>query len=275
MATKKAKSTAKKTTVKKPQSAKVQQTKFKTVLINTKKILACRCESNKKMPSISSLIIEFIGTFLLITSVFAVQGQPLFVAFAIIGIILIIAGTSGAHINPAVTIGAWVTRKICSACAVGYIIAQALGATAGFVTLSAFLDGAKDSAAAAYGSVPTMFHAATLTTGKEWFILFAELLGSFIIALGVSKALKSAKAIYAITYGFAVLIALIIAGSVTSVFLTEANTTLTFLNPATAFAANAVSWNIWPIMIYVITPIVGGIAGFALNDLLVSNNDEK
>ncbi|MEI6053987.1 MAG: aquaporin [Candidatus Saccharibacteria bacterium] len=264
MATKKAKPSAKKTTVKKPQPKKSTGLDFKLVANSIKKIFLCKCSPTKSMPSISALVAEFIGAFLLVATIFAVQGQPLFVSFAIIGIVLIIAGASSAHINPAITIGAWVTRKICSICALGYIAAQALGATAGFIVLSSFLKGA----ATELSSAPTMFQAATLTNGKEWFILFAELLGTFIIALGVAKAIKSAKIVYSMTYGFATLVALIIAGSVTSIFLTTASTTLTFLNPAVAFTANAISWNMWPIAIYIIAPIIGGIAGFALNDLL-------
>ena len=275
MATKKAKTTAKKTTVKKPEvnktTKKVTKITFKSVLATTKKVLTCKCDGAKGMPSISALIIEFIGTFLLVASFFAVQGQPLFVAFAVIGIILIIAGASKAHINPAITIGAWVTKKICAVCAIAYIIAQALGASAGFLALSAFLESSKSTATDIYSAAPTMFHAATLATGKEWVILFAELLGSFIIALGVARAMKSTKMNYAITYGFAILVALIIAGSVTSMLLTESNTALTFLNPVIAFAVDAVKWDITTIAIYVVVPVIGGIAGFALTDLLKSD----
>jgi glycerol uptake facilitator-like aquaporin len=268
MAIKKAKKVVKKTAIKKPQAAKSNKLTSKMLVTNIKKILTCKCDGKKGMPSIGALIAEFIGTFLLVSSVFAVQGQPLFVAFAVIGIILIIAGASKAHINPAVTIGAWVTKKICAVCAILYIAAQALGASAAFLVASAFLENTKSTVVDVYSSVPTMFQAASLVTDKELVILFTELLGAFIIALGVSKAIKSTKVSYALTYGFAVLIALIIAGSATSMLLTEANTTLTFLNPVTAIAANAVTWSIWPIAIYAITPIIGSIAGFALNDLL-------
>ncbi|MEI7689598.1 MAG: aquaporin [Candidatus Saccharibacteria bacterium] len=269
MATKKPTKTVKKTTVKKPTVAKkatVKKMTFESMIASTQKSWKAA-----KKPSIGSLVAEFIGTFLLVASIFAVQGQPLFVAFAIIGIALIIAGASSAHFNPIITIGAWVTRKMCSICAIGFLVAQAIGASAAFLTMSAFLEGTKTTAADIYSSAPTMFHGASLTADKEIYILFAELLGAFIVALGVAKAMKAAKPVYAITYGFATLIALIIAGSVAAMFLTESNATLTFLNPATAFAANAISWNVWPIAIYIVAPIVGGIAGFALNDLLASD----
>jgi glycerol uptake facilitator-like aquaporin len=266
MAKTKATATVKKKTVKKPETVKSKTLTMKSVSVSIKKILTCKCNKVPGMPSVGALIAEFIGTFLLVASVFTVQGQPLFVAFAIIGIILIIAGVSKAHINPAVTIGAWVTRKICSVCAIAYIAAQALGASAAFIVLSTYLNGTKT--ASLYGAAPSLFNAATITTGKEWFILFAELIGVFIISLGIARAIKAGKLFYSISYGFAVLVALLIAGSLTSMLLVESNTSFVFLNPAIAFAADAVKWDMWTIMIYVITPIIGAIAGFAINDLL-------
>lgn len=266
MATKKAKTTVK-TTVKKPETAKVKTVTKKSVGLNIKQLLTCKCSAIPGMPSIGALIAEFIGTFLLVASIFTVQGQPLFVAFAVIGIIFIIAGISKSHINPAITIGSWATRKMCSICAVAYLAAQALGASASFLVLSAYLDGTK-AATSIYSAAPTLYHAATLEAGKEWYILFAELMGVFIISLGVARVLKANKMSYAITYGFVTLVALLIAGSLTSMLLTEQNTSLVFLNPAVSIAANAVTWNIWPIMIYVVAPIIGSVAGFALVDLL-------
>ncbi len=270
MANTKAKKTVKKTTVKKPETAKAQTSNIKSVGASIKKMLTCNCSAIPGMPSVGALIAEFIGTFLLVASVFTVQGQPLFVAFAVIGIVLIIAGISKAHINPAITIGSWITRKICSVCAIAYLAAQALGASAAFLTLSAYLDGTKTDSL--YSAAPALFHAASVATDKEWFILFAELMGMFIISFGVARAIKAGKLFYAVTYGFAVLVALLIAGSLTSMLLTEQNTSLIFLNPATAFAADAVKWSLWPIMIYVIAPIIGAVAGFAINDLLTADS---
>src|SRR5438552_14983452 len=48
---------------------------------------------------------------------------------------------SGAHVNPAVTIGAWVARKIDKPSAVGYIIAQLIGASlASYLLRSLYAD---------------------------------------------------------------------------------------------------------------------------------------
>jgi len=227
----------------------------------------------QSMPLIAAVVAEFIGTFLLVSAIFAVQGQPLYVAFILIGIVLMIGGASGIYVNPAMTVGAWVTRKIKPIQAVCYILAQIFGAVVAWLVLNAFLNGAVESAALTGQS---LFHAATLTSGKEWTIFFAELLGSTILALGIAAAIRAKRSGIktALTYGFSILSALLVTGWVTSMLLTEQNTALSFLNPAVAIAANGLSWNIWPIAVYIIAPIIGGILGFAIQDLLKTKNDD-
>lgn len=225
----------------------------------------------KETPIIGALVAEFIGTFILVASVFAVQNSPLFVAFSIVGIVLMIGGASGAHINPAMTVGAWVTRKINWMYALGYIAAQCLGAIISWLVFSTFLKGSESS----LGSSSTLFHAATITSDKEWYIFFAELLGATALGIGFAKALKSrcCKVVSALTYGMAMLVALLISVSVTGMYLTESSTGLSFMNPAVAIAANGLSWNIWPIAIFVLAPLAGGILGFVIQDILAQSDE--
>lgn len=231
------------------------------------------CKMVKKMPIVGVMIAEFIGTFLLVAAVFAVQGQPLYIAFVLVAIVLLIGNTSGAHVNPAMTIGAWITRKITGLYAIGYIIAQVAGAAVAYVTLNAFIS---SSPATTLMASPTLFHAAKIADNKQWMLFFAELLGTAILALGLAAAIRYKKANVnkAFTYGFAILIALLVAGWATSTSLTEANTTLSFLNPAIAIAANGISWNIWPIAIYILAPAIGAVIGFAIQDFLKSQTEE-
>jgi glycerol uptake facilitator-like aquaporin len=270
MADKKATSSNKKSTVHRTSTVEATASTTGSVLLSYKKFY----KSLKRTPIIGVMLAEFIGTFLLVASIFTVQGQPLFVAFVLIGVVLVVGGVSGAHVNPAMTIGAWATRKISALYALGYIAAQVLGAVVAWLVLNAFLGGA---AASATGARQSLFHAATLTGGKEWYIFFAELLGATILAFGLATALniKREKIAAAFSYGLAILVALLVAGSVTSMYLTESNTGLTFLNPATAIAANGLSWNLWPIAIYIFAPVIGGIVGFALQDFLQSQTDDS
>jgi aquaporin Z len=89
----------------------------------------------------SKLVAEFIGTFTLIfvgvgaiaadhatNGALGLTGIALAHGLAIAVMVSATAATSGGHLNPAVTCGAWVARKIAPAAAVGYIVAQCLGA---------------------------------------------------------------------------------------------------------------------------------------------------
>jgi len=232
-------------------------------------------KSLKRTPIVGALVAEFVGTFIIVASFLEMQGNPLFVGFALIGVVLVVGGVSGAHVNPAMTIGAWATRKISSLYALGYIVAQVLGAAVAWLVLDAFLKGSTATAITTTGS--SLFHAATIAPGKEWYIFFAELLGTIILALGFATALrvvKRNKLAAGFSAGLAILIALYIAMSLTTVLLTASGTGLTFINPALAMAANGLSWSLWPIAIYIFAPVIGGIVGFALQDFLQSQTDE-
>lgn len=222
----------------------------------------------------AALIAEFIGTFLLVSAIFVVQGQALFAAFALIGVVLIVGGISGAHVNPAVTVGVWVTRRIGAVRALGYIGAQVLGAGAAYLTLKAFLGGIDPASAQfTFGAAPELFHVATLSEDHRWYVLFAELLGVTALAFGAAAAFRRSREhiTRAFGYGLALFIGLLIAGSATGMFLTESNTTLSFLNPAVAFAGGGITWDVWPLAIYLFIPVLGGAIGFSLQDFLQRN----
>lgn len=243
----------------------------------------------KDTPLVGMGIAEFVGTFLLVASIFAVQGQPLFVAFGLIGLVLIFGGISGAHLNPAITIGALATKKIKSKRAFVYIAAQVLGALAAFALFSGFLSATvpvTESSETVYANGQQLFHVVDITSdeaatkGKEWILFAAELIGVFALSLGVSTALRERreKIAAATGVGLALLIGLLIASSITSVMLVENNTTLTFLNPAVAlagyFAGGTSMFDLWPLMIFVVAPFIGGVLGFALSDMLTKTQKD-
>lgn len=265
-----------------PSTKKSTTTKVTTIEATADSKLVLRSwksfyRSFKHTPIIGAIIAEMIGTFLLTASVLTVQGNPLYIAFALVGVILIVSGLSGVHLNPAVTIGAWVNRKINAVYAVCFVAAQIIGAVLAWVVLNEFLK-ASNTAETMTTSSSTLYHAAEIVKNKEWYIFFAELLGSTILVTGIASALKSAKSdktVTALAYGFATLVALLIAASITQALLTESGTGLTFLNPAIAAASNSLSWNIWPIAIYVFAPIIGGIIGFAIQGVISIQDGEK
>lgn len=279
MATKKsAGSTARKPAKKPAPSTKKTSTKVTTV----KATPAARANANvrsarftlSRAPLIGSSVAEFIGTFLLAGIVLAASGQPLFVMFAVVAIVLVVGGVSGAHLNPALTIGALATRRITLVRAVSYIVAQVLGALMALVVLNAFISAAPEVSkqAAAFGqAAPSLFSAPELASGKEWVVLASELLGSVILAFAVAAGLRRSVAgglNHAFTYGAGLYLAILLAGTAANYVGASA-----ILNPAVAGSLQALKFELWPLVIYVLAPLVGGVLGFALSDLVQNESD--
>jgi len=217
-----------------------------------------------------ALAAELIGTFLLASVVIAGQGQPIFVLFGFAGVVLLVGALSGAHVNPAITIGAWVTRRIGWLRALGYILAQVAGATLAYFALTAFLGGAPavSEEAALYGqAAPTLFSAADLSmfTGKEWHVFFAELLGTAILGFAIANATREVqdRVAAAFTAGLGIFIALMVAISAASYVSASA-----IINPALAISLQAYDNNVWSYAIYALAPVIGGVLGFVIYDLL-------
>lgn len=225
---------------------------------------------------LGAYIAEFIGTFILASVAVLSQGQPLFVGFALVAIVLIIGSLSGSHVNPLVTVGAWVTRKISGLRALGYVVAQILGGLLAFVVVSAFVSAAPEvsNEAQMYGQqAATMFAASPIPEGKELYIFFAEMLGAAIFAFAFASTFRMRaedQAARALTIGLGLFAAVTIAGVAVSYVSGSA-----VINPAIAFTLQAVTFtdefNLWSILSYIIAPIVGGVIGFFLYDIIRSD----
>jgi len=72
-------------------------------------------------------IAEYLGTLLLILSVFASGANPLFVGLTLSLIIYLCGNTNPGHVNPAVSIAMYFRKKVTFDEMVGFIIAQVLG----------------------------------------------------------------------------------------------------------------------------------------------------
>lgn len=279
MATKKAASSKKVKTVgaKKHTTSKV--TSVKTVAADA----PVRARTPKRTailqgrsPLLGAGIGEFIGTFLLASAIVLTKGEPLYAGFVLVAIVLVLGALSGAHVNPLVTIGAWATRKISGKRALAYIFAQALGAMLALVVLTAFAGAAPkaDPQAAMFGQqTASLFKANEIAQGKEWFVFFAEMLGAAIFGLAVSSAMreKRDRLAQAVTVGFGLLLAVLVAGVCASFASSSA-----IVNPAVAITLQAINWSfssIWPILVYIVAPIVGGTIGFFLYDVVRGESD--
>lgn len=277
MATKKAASSAKKSTKK---STATKQTKVTTVRAVESQPAPAAATSTRsarfsfsRAPLVVALVAEFIGTFMLAAAILASQGAPLVVLFGLAGIVLAVGAFSGAHVNPAMTIGAWVTRRISGLKALGYVAAQVLGAMLALVVVNAYVSAAPTANPTdLYSAGAQLFKAVALPEGREWYVFFAEMLGTAILGFAVASALSEVRerAAAALTVGLGIFIGLMIAGQAATYVGANA-----ILNPAVAVSLQAVNFSsVWPLGVYVLGTVLGGVVGFVLYDLMRRSGKE-
>lgn len=197
---------------------------------------------------IAVIVAEFLGTFALTTTVFAMLGRNIFyplggalVAGLTYGVMtLVIGATSGAYINPAVTLGMWSVRKIKSLQALVYIAAQIAGAYVSWLLCQYLLNQKLINKGG-----PTVMN---------WRIFTAEAVGTLIFTFGVASALyqgyKGLK--FAATAGTSLFV-----GSLVASF-----GSLGLLNPAVAGGLRTIG------VAYVAGPVLGAVVGINLYSLL-------
>lgn len=282
MATKKSASTTKKTVKAPAASAKKTSTKVTTLKASNAadRNVAATAPAGRstkfsfsRAPLLASSVAEFLGTFLLAGVFLAASGQPLFVLFGLLGIVLVLGGVSGAHFNPALTIGALATRRISAVRALCYVVAQVLGALMALTIMNAFIGAAPavTQEAAQFGqAAPSLYKLAEIPKDNQWVVLAAELLGSVILAFSVAAALRFGRGTvnHALTYAGGLYVAILVAGTAAQYVGAGA-----VMNPAVTAALQGLSFELWPLVIYVVTPIVGAVLGFSLNDLLKAESE--
>lgn len=153
-----------------------------------------------------------------------------------------IGSTSGAHVNPAITLGLWSVRKVSTLRAIAFVAVQLLGGLATLALLKYLLGAPLESIA------PGPF---------DWKILIAEGLGALIFGFGVASAVyqKMDKNQLATTVGFSLAIAIMVAGMASN----------GVINPAVAVGIKSWSWA------YAAGPVIGAIIGMNLYALLFTD----
>jgi MIP family channel proteins len=175
-----------------------------------------------------------------------VGGLALAIAVASLGHI------SGAHLNPAVTLGLAVNRRFPWAYAPGYVIAQFAGAiAAAAVTWSLYGDQAR-SIARLGATIP----AAGVSAGR---VLAAEAVVTFVLVLvvvAVATDTRVPRGIAATAIGAALAVAIVIAGPVSGAGV----------NPARAIGPMILAGQFTDWWAYLAAPIAGGVVAIALYD---------
>jgi glycerol uptake facilitator-like aquaporin len=223
---------------------------------------------------------ELVGTMLLTILMLSLVGvtQPLYVLIGGIGITMAVYAFSGAHLNPAVTVGMMASRRVSAIRGVLYIVAQVVGAWLGLIILS----GLKGYGAESAMDLPTI---APLVADKTlWPNIFIEFLGASIVGYFFCRAQSYKTSKGAFTYAalvagglaLATLVCVVISMRYTALYDGGLNPNFE-LNPAIAImeqifptTANDVGSLFGDIALaaltFIIVPMLGSVVGFAAAD---------
>ena len=77
--------------------------------------------------NIAKYILEGLGAFLLVSAILLI-GQPVAIVLMFAAIVFFLANITGAHINPAVSLAAFIDKRLTTEDFIGYVVAQLIGA---------------------------------------------------------------------------------------------------------------------------------------------------
>lgn len=195
------------------------------------------------------------------TDGFGVLGIALAHGFALMLAVYMFASRSGAHINPAVTIGLFLIGKVKANQMLTYVFMQLVGAVIGGLGVLAMFTMFKDNA-------PYLGHLSynadslsmVKAIGIEAMLTFVLMLTVLMTAVDSSK---SARQMFGFCIGMAVFLGIMIGDKYTGAAM----------NPARYFGTAAVSGRLDQLLVYFIGPIVGAvIAAFVYKFFLEEKN---
>ena len=163
-----------------------------------------------------------------------------------------VGDVSGAHLNPAVTIGFWLSRRLPARCVCSYVAAQLAGAFAASAALRAiFGNRAALGATIPLGSVWTSFALEAVLTGLLMFVI-----------LNVSTGPKETGVMAGIAIGGVIGLEAMFAGPICGASM----------NPARSLAPAVVSGQAAAVWIYLTAPVLGAAIAVPLWNLVRPGN---
>src|SRR5258708_859299 len=200
---------------------------------------------------------EFLGTFALVfagTGAIVINevsggaithtGIALTFGLVVLAMIYTVGDISGAHLNPAVTIGFWVARRFPARSVAPYILSQSAGALAASVLLRFLFP-------------QSQFLGATIPAGSDFQSFILEFVLTFLLMLtilNVSTGAKEKGITAGIAVGSVICLEAMFAGPISGASM----------NPARSFAPALVSTHFEHLWLYLIaSPLVARTAMFA------------
>ncbi|MGL5980295.1 MAG: MIP family channel protein [Phocaeicola sp.] len=200
---------------------------------------------------------EGIGTMVLVlmgcgAAIFLgcdVAAEKLAVAIAfglsVVGMAYCIGGISGCHINPAITLGVWMSKRMSGRDAIGYIIAQCIGAIAGSAILFAL------TSTGSYGAT-TATGANAFAEGSMMQAFLVEAIFTFVfvlVVLGTTDEKKGAGNLAGLAIGLTLILVHIVCIPITGTSVNPARS----VGPALFEGGVALS-QLW---LFVVAPLIG------------------
>lgn len=229
--------------------------------------------SNTSDPILGAALAEMVGTFILVfggtaVAVGAILNRPtagaaydslavaLAFGLALAAVVAAVGHISGAHVNPAVTLGMAVTGKFPWKSVPAYVGAQLVGAVLGTLGTWLAFGGPGRNQAKLAATYP-----AQGVGDLQAFLL--EILITFIlvfVVVSVATDGRAPAAIAPIAVGFALAVGVFIAGPVTG----------GAVNPVRALGPMLVAGDLTSVWLYILGPIIGGVLAALLYDRTMS-----
>lgn len=216
--------------------------------------------------AVGTAILVFAGTAVAVAAILqrTTAGQPydslsvaLAFGLALTALVGALGHVSGAHLNPAVTLALAATRKLPAPYVPAFVGAQLVGAVVGaLATWLTFGDAARDAASLA-ATYPVPGVSALRAVVVEALVTFILV---FVIVSVATDERVANTATASVSIGFALAIGVLIAGPVTG----------GAVNPARALGPMIVAGKLDSFWVYLVGPIVGGVAAALVYDRLVS-----
>ncbi len=187
--------------------------------------------------------------------------------FIIMCMIYVFGHISGTHINPAVTIALWATKRFQTGDVIPYIVAQLIGAALGSLSLVAVL-GTRAVAVGGLGATAP-FEGVTYVQA-----IICEAIATFFLMLtimGVAVDKRAPGQFAGFAIGMVVAVDIIVTGNITGSSLNPARTFGPYLGDTLFGGPNL--WNFFPI--YIIGPIAGAIAAALIYDYIAGLKEAK
>jgi MIP family channel proteins len=226
---------------------------------------------------VGAAIAELVGTFILVfggtaVAVGAILARPtagpaydslavaLAFGLALAAVVAAVGHVSGAHVNPAVTLGMAATGKFPWQYTPHYVVAQLVGAV-----LAALATWVTFGGAGARGEAKLAATYPAQGVGDlQAFVV--EILITFIlvfVVMAVATDQRAPAAIAPIAVGFALAVGVFIAGPVTG----------GSVNPARSLGPMIVAGDLSSVWLYVLGPIIGGVLGALLYDRTMAQTE--